>query len=130
MSDKKWTYKSKTDFTLIVRPTIHERRIDSTGGIYDVPIKPIKVKFIQNTFILTESVAKKFGCSAEDIALMLKESPFNGRNFKLVEEPDIPSTDEQKSFAKQADDLAETQGPIVTQGARVTGARMGFKKKK
>jgi hypothetical protein len=110
-----YIYKSKHDFTLVLRPGRGSRGSDG-GWIPGERGK--KVAFIRGTLQVDEHLAKHLGTSIGEIVKMLEESPSFGSEFKLFSSPTKEPTDDEKEAAQKAAAMAKKKEVKVVSGAR------------
>lgn len=122
---KRWIFKSKYDFTLVLRPSTRRIVKDQYGIETAIPVKPIKVVFVKNTLEVNDQLALYHDVTPEFLVELLTHQPrYAGRNFtrggdySLIESPEAPADDKGKDIAKAMDKLAEEREPKVVQGPR------------
>lgn len=102
--ERKWVYRSNWECTLVVKNS-HKDGVRAADGqlLNVINFPPIKVKFPNGWFTVTDDVAKSRGLrSSEDLVSLIESHPDFGKRFWLVQSPDFAASKEDLELMKKA----------------------------
>lgn len=115
-----YIFKSKYDFTRKFGKSGTKMVPDGQGGFTpERTSRPIPVRFVNRTGIITDAYAQEFGYTAKDLAAIMRKDAAYLQTFCFFKGPEaVKLTRKEVDFLKNATRTIRKYGAKVVQGAR------------